>query len=334
MLLLLAAVLIALNALFVLMEFALVRVRPARIEVLAAKGSRRAVIVQHMIAQLDDYLAACQVGITILSLALGWLGEPAVAHIVEGGVASLGVELPPKVFRGASFVISLGILSWFHIVLGELVPRTMGIQHAETVSLWGAIPLQAFVAFLRWPVMFLSASSKAILAVFGIKPAGEAEHAVTVDEMRVMLGETHEKGAFPLERLLLLENLFDFGTAKVSDVMRPREKISYLSLAKPWAENMALIREKRYSRYPLCEQGLETAIGFVHVKDFVLAEGGGEPDLRKLSRDLLAVAEADPLERLLKFMPDKGAHMALVRDTGGTIRGLVTLEDIVEELVG
>lgn len=331
--LLLAALLVALNALFVLMEFALVRCRPARIEVMARKGGRRAAIVQEILAHLDDYLAACQVGITILSLALGWIGEPAVARGVQAAIAG-SFELSPKVLHGVSFAISLALLSWVHIVFGELIPRTVGIQFAETVSLWGGPVIRVFAAGLHWPIRAMSMSSIFFIHLLGMKSAAETEHTVTVDEMRVLLGETQERGALPLERLLLLENLFDFGAAKASDAMRPREKIAFLSLARTWAENLAVIREKRFSRYPLCEHGLESIIGFVHVKDLLFREGEGEPDLRKKRRDLLEVPEAEPLERLLKVMPDKGQHLALVKDGSGQVAGLLTLEDIIEELVG
>jgi len=335
MMMLLAAALIAANALFVLMEFALVRVRPSRIEVLARKGSLRAVAVQGILVRLDDYLAACQVGITILSLTLGYIGEPAIARAVAARLGNWTGGLPPVAFHALVFALSIGVLSWFHIVLGELVPRTLGIQFAEKVALWGALPLKGFAAFLEWPVRFLSASSKGILRVFQVKPAAEADHSVTVDEMRVLLGETQERGAMPLERLLLLENLFDFGSAKVSDSMRPRERIVFLSLARPWAENLAAIREKRYSRYPLCETlELDSVIGYVHIKDLVLEDGGAEPDLKRLRRDLYEVSDAEPLEKLLKTLPDKGVHFAIARDGLNRVMGLITLEDILEELVG
>jgi CBS domain containing-hemolysin-like protein len=334
MLMLLVAALIAANGLFVLMEFSLVRVRPARIEVLARKGGRRALAVQAALARLDDFLAACQVGITILSLTLGWVGEPAIARAVEGLLGGWAAALPPVAFHATVFAVSLAVLSWLHIVLGELVPRTLGIQFAETVALWGILPLIAFKTFLRWPVRLLSASSRGILGIFRVKPASEADHSITVDEMRILLGETQERGAMPLERLLLLENLFDFGSAKVSDAMRPRERIAFLSLARPWSENLAVIRDKRYSRYPLCETGLDSSIGFVHVKDLILAETGAEPDLKKLRRDLYEVSDGESLEKLLKTMPDKGVQLAVARDGLNRIMGLLTLEDILEELVG
>lgn len=334
MVLLLSAVLIAVNALFVLMEYALVRVRPARVEVLARKGSRRAAMVQDILARLDDYLAAIQVGITAIGLALGAVGEPVITALISSRAEALLGGLPPVWVRVMSFWIAVGLLAYFQIVLAELVPRALAIQYAEPLALWGAAPLRLLASALRVPIRLMSFSSRAFLSLARLRPAAEAAQTVTVDEMRVILGETHEKGALPLERLLLLENLFDFGTARAVDAMRSRERVACLSLSKPWAENLAVIRDKRFSRYPLCEDGLDTVVGFVHVKDLLFREGEGEPDLRKKRRDLLEVPESEPLERLLKTMPDKGQHMALVKDAQGRITGVLTLEDILEELVG
>jgi len=334
MLILLVAALIAANALFVLMEFALVRVRPARVEILARRGSKRALAVQDILARLDDYLAAIQVGITVIALALGAVGEPAVTAALTARLDSLFSTLPPQWTRFFSFSVAVSALAALQIVLGELVPRAVALNYAEPLALWGARPLKVMAAALRMPIRAMTASSAAILRVFGLKPAAEADHSIGVEEMRILLGETHEKGAMPLERLLLLENLFDFGSAKVSEAMRPRERIAYLSLARTWAENLAVIRDKRYSRYPLCETDLDSAIGYVHVKDLVLEDLGPEPDLKKLRRDLYEVTDAELLEKLLKTMPDRGVHLAIARDGLNRVMGLLTLEDIVEELIG
>lgn len=330
--LILVTVLIAVNALFVLMEFALVRVRPARIEVLARKGSKRALAVQEILGRFDDYLAAIQVGITVVALALGAVGEPALTDALRARAAALLEGFPPAPVRLASFLIAVSALAFIQIVSAELIPRAIAINFAEPIALYGARPLKVLALLLRLPIRMMTSSSSFVLRLFSVKTAAEAEHVVTVDEMRVIMGESHEKGAMPLERLLLLENLFDFGSAKVSDAMRPRERIHYLSLARPWAENLAVIRDKRFSRFLLCEKDLDSVIGYVHVKDIVLHEGG--PELKRLRRDVLEVTDAEPLERLLKIMPDKGAHMAVVRDGLNRVVGLLTLEDILEELVG
>lgn len=334
MLMLLAAALIAANALFVLMEFALVRVRPARIEILARRGSKRALAVQEILSHLDEYLAAIQVGITVIALALGAVGESAVTAALTARLSGVFSALPPQWTRFISFAIAVSALAVLQIVLGELVPRAIAINYAERLALWGARPLKVLAAALRLPIRAMTASSAGILRVFGLKPAAEADHSVGVDEMRVLLGETHEKGAMPLERLLLLENLFDFGSSKVSEAMRPRERIVYLSLARPWSENLEVIRDKRYSRYPLCETDLDSAIGYVHIKDLVLTGAGAEPDLKKIRRDLYEVSDGESLEKLLKTMPDKGVHLAVARDGLNRIMGLLTIEDILEELVG
>jgi CBS domain containing-hemolysin-like protein/mannitol/fructose-specific phosphotransferase system IIA component (Ntr-type) len=330
----LVLVLIAANALFVLMEFALMRARPARIEIMARKGLPRALAVQDILSRFDEYLAAMQLCITIISLALGAVGEPQVMEELNARFSAWPSGVPASWLHALSFVIAVSILAILQIVMAELIPRAVAIHYAEPIALFGARPLKAIAYFLRLPVRMTTGISKAILRLFRLKAASEAEHSVTIDEMRVLLGETHDKGAMPLERLILLENLFDFATAKAAEAMRPREKIIFLSLARPWAENLALIREKRFTRYPLCELGLDTAIGYVHIKDLVLKEQEGEPDLKKLRRDLFEVSDVEPLEKLLKTMPDKGIHMAVVRDGLGRIAGLLTLEDIVEELIG
>lgn len=331
---LLILVLIAANALFVLMEFALMRARPARIELMARKGQPRALAVQEILGRFDEYLAAMQLCLTIISLALGAVGEPRVMEEINAHFSAWASGVPAPWLRALSFALAVSALAFLQIVLAELIPRAVAIHYAEPIALFGARPLKRIAYFLRLPVRLTTGASKALLRLFRLKPASEAEHAVTLEEMRVLLGETQDKGAMPLERLILLENLFDFATAKAAEAMRPREKIIYLSLARPWAANLALIREKRFTRYPLCETELDTAIGYVHVKDLVLRDHGAEPDLRKLRRDLFEVSDSEPLEKLLKSMPDKGIHMALVRDGLGRAAGILTLEDIVEELIG
>ncbi|MDE2491914.1 MAG: DUF21 domain-containing protein [Elusimicrobia bacterium] len=335
MIVLLIAVLIAANALCVLMEYALLRSRPERLEILARRGDARAPRVQDALTRLDEYLAAIQVCITVVSIALGALGEPAVTAEIHAHFAPWAAGVPAAWVRALAFFVAIGALSFVEIVLAELVPRAVALHYAEPIALRGVRTLKLLAAVLRLPIRATTSGSRGVLRLFGLKPASEAPTTVTVDEMRVLLGQTQEKGALPLERLLLIENLFDFGTAKVSDAMRPRERIAYLSLARPWAANLAVIRQKRYTRYPLCRtEELDTAIGYVHLKDLILRETTGEPDLKKLRRDLFEVSDSEPLEKLVKTMPDRAVHMALVRDGLSRVVGLLTLEDILEELVG
>lgn len=331
------ALLLGLNVLFVLMEYALVKVRASRVEILARKGSRRALAVQDMLAHLDRYLAAIQVGITLVALGLGAFAEPGVSRWLKELFAGPLSALSPKAADAVAFFIALAILAFLQIVLGELIPRAIAMQKAEPIALWGAQPMQLFAALFRLPVWLMSSTSTAVLRLFGLKPASESESAISEEEMRVMLGETHEKGSFPLERLLLLENLFDIGTAHVAEAMIPREKIVYLSLAKTLEQNLEIVRSKRLSRYPLCERDdLDSAFGMIHVKDLLLKGEDGRlaADLKAIRREIADVSEHEPLEKLLKLFPDKGIHMALVRSKGGRVVGLLTLEDIVEELIG
>jgi CBS domain containing-hemolysin-like protein/mannitol/fructose-specific phosphotransferase system IIA component (Ntr-type) len=334
MILVFTGLLVCVNALFVLMEFALMRVRPARVEVLARAGSARAAAVQDVLSRLDEYIAAMQVCLASIAIALGAVAEPDVMAAVSVVLTRWVGVLPAASIRAISFAAAVAALAVVQLLFAEMAPRAIAANYAEPIALVGARPLKVLAWFLRVPIRLTTAASRGMLALFGVKRPSEVDQTVGVDEMRVLLGEAQEKGRLPLERLLLLENLFDFGAAKAGEAMRPRERIAYLSLAKPWAENLAVIRDKRFTRYPLCELGIDTVVGCIHLKDLILTDAGPEPDLRLLRRDLLETTEAEPLERLVKTMPDKGAHMALVRDAGGRVVGVLTLEDIFEEIVG
>src|SRR3989338_1923247 len=222
-LLLIAALLIFINLLFVLMEYALVRIRPSGIELLARKGLRSAQRVQEMLAHLDDYLAAIQIGITSVALALGAFAEPGISAYLGAVFEHYLGDMPDAAVRAGSFALALGFLTYFQIVIGELVPRAIAIQKAEAIVLWGSLPLKLFASFCRLLIRAMSSSSRAILRFAGFKPAAQAEMPISEEEMRILLGETQERGTLPLERLLLLENLFDFGSDKVSETMIPRE---------------------------------------------------------------------------------------------------------------
>lgn len=326
--------LIGLNVLFVLMEYALVRTKPARIEMLARKGDARAVRVQGMLAHLDRYLAAIQVGITMVALALGAFAEPPITEVLQRWTEGALGDLPDLPLRGVSLAVALVLLTYLQIVLGEMLPRALALRKAEAIALWGSFPLQVFAMICRVPVAAISSSSAALLRLFRLKPVSESEAAASEDEIRVIIAESQEKGVLPFERLLLHENLFDLSKARARDAMTPREKIAFLSLAKPWSENLETIRARRFSRYPLCRDDLGNVVGLVHLKDGFLQGDASAPALERIRRDLASVPETEPVERMLKTFPDKGVHMALVKDEKGEVSGLVTLEDLFEELVG
>ena len=334
MIIVLTALLVAANAVFVLMEFALMRVRPARVELLARGGNARAASVQEILSRLDEYIAAMQVCLASISLAIGAVAEPDVMDVLRVWLTHWFGLLPAASIRAISFAAAVAALAVVQLLFAEMTPRAIAANYAEPIALAGAPALKALAWLLRVPIRLVTTASRGLLSLMGLKPPSEADQTVGVDEMRVIIGEAQEKGRLPLERLLLLENLFDFGSAKAAEAMRPREKIAFLSLSQPWSENLAVIRAKRFTRYPLCELGLDTVIGYVHLKDLILNDVAAQPDLRALRRDLFETTEIEPLERLVKTMPDKGAHLALVRDASGRISGVLTLEDVFEEIVG
>jgi len=328
-------VLVLVNGAFVLVEYALLRVRSSRLEILARKGSSAAKLAQDMQARFDYYLAAIQVGLILTALALGRLGEPILAAWLKERFSGAAVLLGPRWDAVLGFVAALAILTFVMSVFGELLPRSIALRKAEAVALWGAYPLKVFAAVFRPAVSLMSFSSRVILRLLGLSGPAASDASLSADEMRVLIGETQEKGALALEQLFLLENLFDFGKAVAADAMVPREKIAALSLADSWETNLGVIRARRFSRYPLCETDLDSALGLVHVKDvFLNQQIAAPPDLRRLKREIMSVSDAEPLEKLVKILPDRGVHMALVRNALGRVAGLITLEDIIEELVG
>ena len=326
--------LLSLNIVFVLMEYALVRTRPARIELLARKGDVRALRVQEMLSRLDRYLAAIQVGITLVALALGAFAEPPITEILQTWTENLLGDLPDTPLRVVSLAVGLGLLAYLQIVLGELIPRAVAIHRAEAIALRGSLPLKIFAGVCRVPVAIMAASSAALLRLLRLKPASESEAVASEDEIRVLLSESQEKGLLPFERLILHENIFDLSKATVRDAMTPLDRVAFLSLGKSWSENLETIRARRFSRYPLCREDLRTVEGLVHVKDIVLQGGAAAPDLERIRRHIVSVHETETVERMLKTFPDKGIHLALVKDSKGAASGLVTLEDLFEEIVG
>lgn len=328
--LLLAGVFLCCNIFFVLAEFALVKAQRSRLEVMRADGRRRATLVIGMMDNLDNYLSAIQIGVTMSTLALGWAGEPVMARLVD------------NLFDWPSFLashagklnttIAFCFIIYIQIVFAELVPRSIAIQKAETIALWVAIPLTGFYKVLRAPIIVMAKSSKFVSRLIGLKPVAEHQEVFNEDEVRVLMGLSQEKGLMPLDRLLLIENLFDLEHLKVRDAMVPRDKIISLSTAYTWDENRRTLETNHFSRYPLGDPDIERIRSYVHVKDLAL-NGAGIPDIARIARPIAIVDENAPLPPLLKTMTTQGKHMMLVTKAGKTT-GLITLEDVIEELLG
>ncbi len=324
-----ALIFLVLNVFFVLAEFALVRASISRLEVMKTRGVFRAGLVLRMLRNLESYLSAVQIGVTICTLGLGWLGEPAAAAYIHQWFREdsiLGIHA-----HAVGTVVSFLTIMYFQIVFAELVPRNIAIQKAEDIALLVAYPLELYKRLVQAPNWVLSKSAGLFSRLLGFGSAGDSEQVFSEDEMRVMLGVSQEKGLLPLDRLLIIENLFDFASLKVRDAMVPRDRIIFLSTAKTAAENMEIMRKNRFSRFPLAEPDLDHVTGYVHTKD--LAGLTDSVRLTEVKRKFTTAQDSEPLQPLLKTMSNQGKHMILAM-RGTRLAGLITLEDVLEEVVG
>ena len=322
-------VFLTLNVFFVLAEFSLVRTQPARMEVMLTQGVGRAGLVLKILGKLESYLSAIQIGVTMSTLGLGWLGEPAVSNFIIrafDGNAWIGAH-----GHALGTAVSFLLIMYFQVVFAELVPRNIAIQKAETFALLFAYPLEVYKRIFQFPSWILSKSASLICTALGFNPSNSMEQVYSEAEVRVMLGTSQEKGLLPLDRLLLIENMFDLSTLKVRDAMVPREKIVYLSTAKTWEENRAVLHANHFSRYPLADPDLDHVSGIIHVKD--LAGVSGDPQIADIKRKIATVQDSEPLQPLLKMMTTQGKHMTIAM-RGLRVTGLLTLEDVLEEIVG
>ncbi|MBI4349890.1 MAG: DUF21 domain-containing protein [Elusimicrobia bacterium] len=333
--LLIAALLILLNALFVVVEFALVKVRFTRLEELASKGLKTAKLAKKQVKHIDAYLSSIQLGITMASLGLGWVGEPAMAAILEPVFAWLALPISPAALHTVSFVIAFAFITGAHVVVGEQAPKYLAILMPEKITLLSAIPLELFYKATYFPMLAINTSANFFLGLFRLKP-GESEALHSDEELRMILGQSQEHGKLSLGRLMMFEHLFDFGKTKVKEVMTPRGAIGFINLDAPVEEALKLIKERRYSRYPLAAADGTTA-GYVHFKDLygcLLNTCAAGPDFHALKRPITEISEEISVERALRDFQQKRIQLAMVRNSRGETTGLLTMEDIVEELTG
>jgi CBS domain containing-hemolysin-like protein len=330
-----AIFLVFLNAFFVTAEFAIVKVRATRVQELAQEGARGTAAAQEALRKLDSYLSATQLGITLASLGLGWIGEPAFARVIGPVLGALGIW-SPAIVHSIALTAAFAVITFLHIVLGELAPKTVAIRYPEMVVLTVAPPLRLFHR-LFYPVLrLLDASSRTFLRLFGVVPTTQRELGHSEEELRLLLAESHRTGTLSASKRKLLENVFDYTRRSAKHIMVPRAEIVYLSLQHPLAENLDIIRQSQHTRYPLCEADIDHVLGMIHAKDlFRPTEGLREAaDLLRVKREILFVPETRPLELLQRDFQQRRVHMAVVVDEYGGTSGLVTLEDILEEIVG
>lgn len=327
--------LVLLNGFFVAAEFAIVKVRSIQIDPLVKRDVERARAANHVIHHLDAYLSATQLGITLASLGLGWLGEPFVASLLRPVLHSLGIQ-SISVVTSLSFGIAFGFITFLHIVLGELAPKSLAIRRAKSTALWVAVPLTLFYKAFYPAITALNAAANVILTGIGIEPTSEKERIHSEEEIRTLLAEGESSSALnSLSRSILL-NTFSLRKLKVRNIMVPRNRIVSLYAEKPMAENLSIARASDYTRFPLCRETLDLVLGMVHIKEllWLIQTKGLDAKLEEIRRDILFVPEFVNLETLLSTFLEKRSHMAIIVDEFGGTLGMVTLEDVLEELVG
>jgi CBS domain containing-hemolysin-like protein len=327
----LGLLLVALNGFFVAAEFALVKLRPTQLEPHISAGSRRALLARHMLRHLDAYLSATQLGITLASLALGWVGEPAFAWIV-GPVVSLVAGNNPDLVHTVSVTVSFLVITVLHIVLGEQAPKSMAIRRAEGTALLVSFPLYAFYKVTYPAIWALNHTANSLLKLFGVSPAGEGELAHDEEELRRILASS-AASQLTTQKRELLDNIFELSHRMARQIMLPRQDVVYLSTERSLAENLRLARRSGHTRFPLCDGDLDHVIGLIHIKDIFHRERA-LTSLTEVAREIAFVPETLELDRLLKRMRTERFHMAAVIDEYGGVSGIVTLEDVIEEIVG
>jgi len=324
--------LVAANGFFVASEFSLVAVRRSRIVALAESGNRRAKLLLDLLDHLNAYISATQLGITMASLALGWIGEPALARLLE---APLHGRVSDSLRHTISFVAAFTIITFLHIVLGELAPKTLALERAERVALAIAWPMRVFHQFFRWPIVILDWAGSSTVRLLGLRHTGDGTSVYTVDELRQIIDVSHKSGTLEPEEQLLLHRVFEFSDAEVREVMMPRTRVVGIELSAPRDEVVGIVLENMYSRYPVYRKNIEDIVGVVHGKDLLGRLVAGETfDLESIMFPPVFVPEGKKVSRLLKQMQRTRNQMAFVVDEYGGLSGLVTTEDLIEELVG
>ncbi|WP_172240533.1 hemolysin family protein [Saccharibacillus endophyticus] len=322
--------LVGLNGFFVAAEFAMVRLRESRIATMADSGSKRAGFARSMVQNLDAYLSACQLGITLASLGLGWIGEPAVASFLRPLFHSFGWNNEAAI-HGTSVAIAFIIITMLHIVIGELAPKSMAIRKTEAVALTAAAPMVVFYKIMYPFIWVLNGMANGLLKLLRIEPASELDSAHTEEEIRILVKESNKNGLIDNTEMALVDNIFEFADTTAREVMIPRTEMICLYTNLSYEENLEAAYDGMRTRYPVCEQDKDHIIGFIHIKDLMRSPGA---DYDQLIRPIIAVPESIRISELMKLMQRSRTQIAMLVDEYGGTAGLVTLEDIMEEIVG
>jgi len=339
--LLLVVFLVFANGFFVASEFALVAVRKSRIEAQAADGNRAAARLLDMLEHLNAYISATQLGITLASLGLGWVGEPAVARLLEpmlqwaAGVSGIEVLTAPTVIHTVSFAVGFSFITFLHIVFGELAPKTAALELSEKIAYIIAVPLQLFYKVFYYPIRLLDWAGTKTVRLFGLEAAGEHAASYTEDEIRNLVRISEESGHLNVVERTLINKVFEFSETTVKEAMVPRTEVVAIPETAMFDEIAAAFQEHGYSRIPVYRTSLDDIAGYVHSKDLVSYVGRKEKfRLADVLMKASYVVDTARLEDVLRQMQREKFHFGFVVDEHGGIEGIITLEDLLEEIVG
>ncbi len=325
---------VVLNAFFVAAEFAIVKVRESQLQEAVDEGSTNARFAQRLTKHLDSYLSATQLGITLASIALGMVGEPYIAHMIQPLLFKLGVVSEQWV-HGIALGVAYAIITFLHVVLGELAPKSLAIRKAFSTTLWVSRPLHLFYLVLKPAIFVLNGTASWILRVlFRVDPVGESERVHSEEELKHIISESQRSEEVTETEKRIVLNALALNDRYLRDVMTPRKDVVWLDANDTLEANLKIALDSKHTRFPLVEGHLDHCIGLIHVKDlFRLVQEGGK-DLRQIKREVSTVPEMMPLDRLLRQFLAKHAHLALAVDEYGGAVGIVTLDNVVEEIVG
>lgn len=330
-------ILIALTAFFVATEFAIVKVRHSRIDQLVAEGRKGSKAAKQVTSRLDEYLSACQLGITVTALGIGMVGESTFEFILHPLFETIGISTDNIHYFtiGAAFLIA----TFLHVVVGELAPKTIAIQKAEAVTLIFAKPIMIFYKILYPFIWFLNGSARLLVGLFGMRPASEHELSHTEEELRLLLAESYKSGEINQNELKYVNNVFEFDDRIAREIMVPRTQIIGFERKATFNEVLTTISEERYTRYPVYEEDRDNIIGFINIKDFLTLGINNRITLENFNIEdfvnpVINTIETTPINSLLLKMQKERIHMAILLDEYGGTSGLVTVEDILEEIVG
>ena len=326
--------LVLLNGFFVASEFAIVKVRASQLDALTAPSNGRARLARHITSHLDAYLAATQLGITLASLGLGWLGKPFLADMIEPFFALANIT-SPVLIETVTFALAFSTITILHIVLGELAPKSIAIRKAVPTTLWISRPLSLFYLLFKPAVWLLNGLANWLLKrILRLDPVAESELAHSEEELRLILDESAKAARISPVSQEIVANAFDIRRRLVREVMTPRGEVIYLDASLSFRHNLQRAKAARHTRFPLCVEHFDHTIGLVHIKDILAQLDEPEPSLLAIKKELVVVPEMMPLEKLLTSFRDQQSYLAVVVDEFGGNVGIVTLQNVIAEVIG